>query len=143
MALLPLAQVVDDPVVDADVHGLVVPDEGRRELVNTDEDSVRLAVGGRGLHQPGQPGQAAEAELPERIPVPRTGAFHFPGLRTGSEPKLSTFPVRQEHLRLRDQVIGKALTVRTAQIHGHYTTVNHVRYVHRATPCRRSKRMTR
>ena len=143
MALLPLAQVVDDPVVDADVHGLVVPDEGRRELVNPDEDTVRLTVGGRGLHQPGQPGQAAEADLPERIPVPRTGAFYFPDLRTGPEQEFAALPVRQEHLRLRDQFIGKALTVRTAQIYGHYTTVNHVRYVHRATPCRRSKRMTR
>ena len=38
--------------------------------MNLNEDTLRAALRGRGLHQPSQPGEVADADLSEGVVVP-------------------------------------------------------------------------
>ena len=72
-----------------------------------------------------------DADSTEGVAVAWSGALDLPNVPADLESPLAAFIAVQEHFRQRDQVLGKALMVGTAQIDGGHAAMDHVRYVHR------------
>lgn len=87
--------------------------------------------GWAGLRQPDQAGQAVDADSTEVVAVGWSGALDLPNDSVDLEPRFAALVVVQEHFRLRDQILGKALIIGGAQVDGRHTAMDHVRYVHR------------